>query len=255
MTRASRIEIPFSSLPNLLECPTPPLTLWVEYRKEKSLALLERLPLYGLGVVGTRVPQARSRALMESVFRALAPTSLIIVSGLARGIDAEAHELAIDFQLPTIGVLAHGFDFHYPAETSELRERILDSGGLVVTEYAPQVSALRHQFIQRNRLIAGLSRAVWVVQAGRTSGALNTAIWAREADRTVYVTPSFPGDPSMAGNEFLLKESFASILFSAESFGSSWIEHYAQLHRSVTEKHRKRHTRPSTSNGDSLFND
>lgn len=253
MKRPLRAEIPFASLPDLLDCPAPPLTLWVEYRDEKSLELLKRLPTYGLGVVGSRVPQARSRALMETVFRALARTSLVIVSGLARGIDAEAHELALDFKLPTIGILAHGLDIHYPAETSELRERILNSGGLVVTEYAPQVNALRHQFIQRNRLIAGFSRAVWVVQAGRTSGALNTAIWAREAERTVYVTPSFPGDPSMAGNEFLLKESFASMLFSAESFGSSWIEHYAELYRSSNKPHRKQRT--SATNGDSLFND
>lgn len=168
-----------------------------------DIRLLEKLSHRGLAVVGTRRPQPRSEALVRRVLRDLRREDLIIISGLARGVDACAHKAALDVGLPTVAVLGCGLDFQYPEENEPLRKKILESGGLVLSEYASSVEAQPFFFIQRNRIIAGLSKATWIVQAPYRSGALNTAKWAREFGRDTYSTASFPGDPSFAGNEGL----------------------------------------------------
>jgi DNA protecting protein DprA len=209
-----------------------PQTLYVQ-GNEDALALLEQLPQKGLGIVGTRNPQTRSIDLAQKIISQLAHSDLIIISGLARGIDTVAHWAALDAGLPTIAVLGAGLDLNYPAENQTLREKILKTGGLLVSEFPIRTPALAHHFLRRNRLIAGWSHATWVVEAATRSGALNTAKWAREMNRLCFAVPCFPNDPSLAGNQTLLDRDHAIALWGVHSLGAAWIELATKSHRLV----------------------
>ena len=205
--------------------------LWVEAKSPTEISLLSHLPRRALGIVGSRAAQGKSRLLLERTLRALEGSNIVIISGLAKGIDAEAHRMALDFGLTTIGVLAHGFDLHYPNETAGLRKEIIEKGGLIVSEYSPTIEPKPYQFVHRNRIIAALSEAVWVVQAGKSSGALNTAKWALQLNRDLFTTPCFPGDVSLSGNEYLLQNPAVNPLWSAESLSSVWLDLFSQLRK------------------------
>ncbi len=207
---------------------SPPRTVWIE-GKPSALKLLERLPEYGLAVVGTRSPDRRSVFLLQETVRRLRGTPLVIVSGLARGIDSAAHESALAANLPTIAILGCGIQRTYPPENLRLRKRILEAGGLVLSEFDPHLDALPGCFIQRNRIIAGMSKATWIVQSGYRSGALNTAHWTLKQGRTLFVTPSFPGDPSFLGNENLMTNPTAIPVYNAEAFAACWIGLFSEI--------------------------
>jgi DNA protecting protein DprA len=232
----SRWELPFETAPQefrpLFECESPPTHLYLE-GVSNALPLLSRLPRDGLAVVGTRYPQPRTLQQVRDIIRTLAAHARglesfkpILVSGFARGIDRAVHEAAIAFGLPTVAVLGCGIDIQYPAHHAELRRAILDSpaGGLLVSEYEWKARAYASQFLARNRLIAQWTRATWVVEAGMKSGAMNTAKWARNQDRDCYATPGFPGDSSLAGNEWLIDLHHATPLWGAHSLGRTWID-------------------------------
>lgn len=209
----------------------PPGRIWIE-GKESAFRLIERLPEDGLAVVGTRAPDRRALFLLVETIRRLRGSPLIIISGLARGIDSAAHEAALSAGLPTVAILGCGINRTYPPENTRLRKRILEAGGLILSDYEPDSSPLPSYFIQRNRLIAGFASATWIVQSGYRSGALNTAAWALKQNRRLYVTPSFPGDPSFLGNESLLvKQDEAIPLWSAESLASNWITLFSQVQK------------------------
>lgn len=207
----------------LFQFRTPAKHLYVKARPE-ALAVLERLPARGLGVVGTRAMGARSKSLIRKVVRELAGQDIVIVSGFARGVDRAAHEAALDYGLPTVAVVGSGFDCLYPPEHKDLAERLLAAGGVLVSEHPPQAPARPYQFLNRNRLIAQWSSAVWIVQAAHRSGALNTAAWAIDAQVPVFATPCFPGDPEFAGTQELLDAAKAQPLWGAHSLGSQWLE-------------------------------
>lgn len=209
-----------------------PRTLWIE-GKPSAFHLIERLPDFGLAVVGTRSPDRRSIFLTQETLRRLKGTPLIIISGLARGIDSTAHESALSADLPTVAVLGCGINRTYPAENLRLRKRIIDAGGLVISEFSPHLEAHPGCFIQRNRIIAGMAKATWIVQSGYRSGALNTAHWTLRQGRTLFVTPSFPGDPSFLGNENLMIKEPAIALYHAEAFASCWIDLFSKLARNL----------------------
>ena len=193
-------------------------------------SLLDRLPESGLAIVGTRYPQRRSMELLEKTIYELRNSDKIIISGLARGIDSHAHELALDFGLKTIAILGCGIDIDYPRENVHLRNRILDHGGLVLSHFERDYQPIPRNFLLRNRLIAGLAKAVWVVEAAAISGTLNTAKWASDYHRDLYATSCFPGDHFYQGNEKLLSQRMtnrypvADPFFSALSLGKSWPE-------------------------------
>src|SRR6185437_11523212 len=186
-------------------------------------ALLDRLPEHGLAVVGTRHPQPRAEYLVKRSIADLKGSELIILSGLALGIDSFAHEAALEAGLPTLAFLGCGLGIQYPPENSDLRARILKSGGLVISEYEMNQEARPHHFLNRNRLISGFGRATWIVQAPTRSGALNTAKWARDEHRDCYATPSFPNDPAFAGNCKLLDDGCAYVFWGAHSLGQTWL--------------------------------
>ncbi len=200
----------------------PPREIQVQGKPE-SMELLTRLPSRGLAVVGTRHPQARSLNEVRRVIAQLAGSDLIIVSGFARGIDAAAHQAALEFGLPTVAVLGCGLDIHYPVQHEQLRREILEAGGLLISEFPMGTEALPSSFLKRNRLIAGWTDATWVVEASYRSGALNTAKWARDQHKPVYATPCFPGDPALAGNQELLDRENAEPLWGRFTLGDTWI--------------------------------
>jgi len=230
---------PFAFL--LKEIPQPPKVLRIQGRTE-AFGLLDRLPYYGFAVVGTRTPQPRSllqiRTRLRELKKSSIASSVVVVSGLALGVDACAHEEALALDFPTIAVLGFGFDIFYPRENNMLRKRIVESGGLLITEYEDDEQALPGYFIQRNRIIAGLSHATWIVEAGFKSGALNTATWARDHERKCFATPCFPGDPAFAGNEVLLSNHGKPTLplFTAEDLGQAWLDLHSAAHPKTKKK-------------------
>ncbi|MFL5814341.1 MAG: DNA-processing protein DprA [Bdellovibrionia bacterium] len=206
----------------------PPNELFIQGKAE-ALDLLSRLPARGLAIVGSRECQPRSLHEITRALRVLRGFDLVIVSGLARGIDAHAHAQALDLGFPTVAILGCGMDWSYPEENDELRHRILDSGGLVVSEFACDAAAKPDHFIRRNRLIAGWSSATWIVEAGARSGAINTATWAKQQDRPCFVTPCYPDDPTLEGNQRLLEsrkvsEGQVRPFWSARSLGEVWLD-------------------------------
>jgi DNA processing protein len=147
-----------------------------------------------VAVVGTRHVTPYGRQACEHFVSALAAAGVAIVSGLARGVDAIAHRVALEHGAPTVAVLAGGIDQVYPRENAGLADRILEQGCLV-SEYPVGIPARRDYFPRRNRILSGLARAALLVEAGEGSGALHTANWAFEQGRDVFAIPGsiFPG--------------------------------------------------------------
>lgn len=143
-----------------------------------------------LAIVGTRRPSAAGRRAAWEAAAGAASGGIRVVSGLAQGVDGEAHRGCLEAHGTTIAVLGNGADTVYPASHKTLASRILDSGGLLMTEYAPRAGVQKHYFPARNRIISGLSRAVLVVEAPAKSGALITAGFALKQGRGLYVSAS-----------------------------------------------------------------
>jgi DNA processing protein len=168
--------------PLLLQLPDPPLVLYARGR----IPLPERK---SLAVVGSRRASASGRAIARSLAGAAARAGVTIVSGLAYGIDAAAHEGALDAGGFTAAVLASGADRPSPAGNRALARRILESSGTLLSELPPGVPALAHHFPARNRLISALANAVLVVEARPGSGTLHTVVHAGKQNRAVLVVP------------------------------------------------------------------
>ena len=168
----------------LREINSPPTVLYA-----KRFHAGHSLPSASLGVVGTRAASIEMCQCASEIAHMLAEAGLTIVSGLALGIDGAAHRGALQAEntCPTVAVLAHGLDRVYPPTHTGLARQILDSGGMLLSEYAPYVEPMKHHFLARNRIIAGLSRGVVVIEAGARSGSLVTANFAADFGRDVFV--------------------------------------------------------------------
>lgn len=197
-----------------------PARLWVKSR-DPNLGLLNRIPDYGLGIVGTRSPTRASIDQVIEVVGSLAKSRLVIISGFARGVDLAAHRSALRFGLPTIGFVAGGIHFTYPQHAPELSQEILQAGGSILSENTPYAAPQKFHFLKRNRLLAAASRATWIVQSAARSGALNTAQWTLEYGRDLYVSPAHPSQKAFAGNLRLLR-SGAHTLFDSTDFQMTW---------------------------------
>ncbi len=185
--------------PELLrEMPLPP---WGIYAKGKLSKIEEQC----LAVVGTRRASGSGRALAKEFASRLGRAGLLIVSGLAFGIDAAAHEGALEAGGPTIAVIAGGLDNISPRTNRQLAERISDKGA-IITEYPLGTEPLAHRFLERNRIIAGLSRGALIIEAPLRSGSLSTARFALESNRDVFVLPGPARDPNFAGSNQLIRK-------------------------------------------------
>ena len=161
----------------------PPARLFI--RGDGELDLLER---HLVAVVGARSCSAYGTSVARAFGRALGQAGAVVVSGLARGVDAGAHRGALEAGAPTVAVLGCGIDRDYPAAHAELARTIADSG-LILSEYEPGVEPAPWRFPARNRIIAGLCRTTIVVEARARSGALITADFALEEGRDVLAVP------------------------------------------------------------------
>jgi DNA processing protein len=179
----------------------PPPVLFVR----GAAASLDRLR--AVAVVGTRRPTLAGRTTAARIADAVAGLDATIVSGLALGIDAAAHVAAVDAGTPTVAVIGGGHDRLYPAAHRGLVRRIVDGGGAVISEFAPDTVPSRGTFPRRNRIISGLSDATVVVEAGARSGALTTAAWALEQGRGLFLVPGRLDDPTVAGSLAFLREA------------------------------------------------
>lgn len=158
-----------------------------------------------LAVVGSRKASYNGREDLKKVLSGLANTDICIVSGLASGIDTVAHTSAIENNLKTIGVIASGFDFTYPASNKGLYQNIENGYGAVVTEYYPTFEPLKFRFPQRNRIVSGLSYGTLVTEASLKSGALITANLTLEQGRELMCIPGLISNPNTQGIYKLLK--------------------------------------------------
>lgn len=176
---------------------SPPAVLWARGRTE----LLARQPRVAL--VGTRSPTPYGERVAAELADFLARRGVVVVSGLARGIDACAHRAALEAGGATLAVLGSGVDRPWPDD--DLAARVAREGCLL-SEYVPGQAPRRHHFPWRNRLIAGLARAVVVIEAARASGSLITARWAADQGRAVFAVPGRIDQPMARGCHRLLKE-------------------------------------------------
>lgn len=169
-------------IPTLLnECIDAPAIL---YQKGNINDLLPKV-----SIVGTRNMTSYGKQFIEDFFESTLSSKYASVSGLALGIDKEVHEQSIHFQKPTIAVLAHGFQHLYPAKNRKLSERILQEGGSLLTEFNSSRKPDRENFIQRNRIVAGISPSTIVVETGFGGGSVSTAAFANEYNRDVFALP------------------------------------------------------------------
>lgn len=162
----------------------------------------------GVAIVGTRRCSSYGRTLSRSFARELGEAGATIISGLALGVDAAAHEGALEAKAPTVAVLGSGVGNSsiYPQRNISLARRIIDAGGAVLSEYEDETPTYPSNFLQRNRIIAGLARAVVVTEAPARSGALSTARHAMEEGRDVYAIPGPITSRLSEGTNALLKQ-------------------------------------------------
>lgn len=177
----------------------PPPRLYL--RGSLGAELLERP---AVALVGARACSAYGRSVARSLARDVAAAGLVVVSGMARGIDGETHRGALDAGGQTVAVLGCGVDRDYPAAHAELARRIGETG-LVVSEYEPGVEPAPWRFPARNRIIAGLCRATVVIEARERSGALITADFALEEGREVLAVPGEITSSRSKGTNALLR--------------------------------------------------
>jgi DNA processing protein len=207
------------SYPPLLKAiPDPPTALWV-----RGEASPELLALPSVAIVGARACSSYGRAVARTLGRELAAAGLVVVSGMARGIDSEAHRGALDADGLTVAVLGCGIDRDYPAAHRDLASRISQKG-LIVSEYEAGVEPAPWRFPARNRIIAGLCGAAVVVEARERSGALITADFALEDGREVMVVPGEITSAVSAGSNALLRLGATPVTAAADVLEAYGIE-------------------------------
>ncbi|WP_374163364.1 DNA-processing protein DprA [Arcticibacter sp. MXS-1] len=168
-----------------------------------------------ISVVGTRSATAYGRELTEKLIDDLASYDVLVISGLAYGIDGIAHKACLKHQIPTVGVVGHGLDRIYPAQHRSLAEKMLACGG-ILTEFPSGTKPDRENFPKRNRIVAGLADATIIVEAAKNGGALITAELANSYDRDVFAFPGRVNDQFSSGCNHLVKTNRANLITEAK---------------------------------------
>ena len=201
----------------LKELPDAPVILYIkgniEILKEPSIA-----------IVGSRKFTSYGRMTAYKLSKESAEVGLVIVSGLALGIDAVAHEAALDAKGKTVGVLGCGLDQIYPLSNVGLAKKIIETGGAIVSELSPGTPPLRHNFPARNRIIAGLSLGTLVIEAAESSGALITAYEALEYNREVFAVPGNINSETSQGTNRLIQKGAKLVISTEDIFEELNIE-------------------------------
>ncbi|MFH1346843.1 MAG: DNA-processing protein DprA [Spirochaetota bacterium] len=208
--KINQVSFGGADYPGLLkEIPNPPKEIfYLGNLLDKSL--IERPKI---AIVGTRKATAYGRAIAKEMSQEFAKKGIVVVSGLAMGIDTAAHEGALLSKGKTIAVLACGLDAIYPRQNENLAKNIIETGGAVISEYPAGTEAFKNQFLERNRIISGLSVATIIIEAPNKSGALVTARLAAEQGREVFVAPGPMNHSNYFGSHKLVRDG--AILISA----------------------------------------
>ncbi|WP_415324975.1 DNA-processing protein DprA [Chryseobacterium sp. MMS23-Vi53] len=193
------------NLPKLLrECEDAPAILYQKgnFEREKQK----------ISIVGTRNMTSYGKQFIHDFFEETQSENYVSVSGLALGVDKEVHEQSIHFQIPTIAVLAHGFHTLYPSKNKKLSEKILEENGTLFTEFNSSRKPDRENFIQRNRIVAGISPATIVVETAFGGGSISTATFANNYNREVYALPGKITDRQSQGCNNLIFQNKATAI-------------------------------------------
>lgn len=182
----------------------PPLVLFFR----GQLTCLQNL---GIGIVGTRIPSSYGKLTAEKFSRELAERGIVVVSGLARGVDTIVHRAVVQANGQTIAVLGSGLDKIYPDENKKLAGEIIKDG-LVLSEFPMGAKPDAPHFPRRNRIISGLSVGILVIEAGEKSGALITADFALEQNREVFAVPGNINNPKSIGTNRLIQQGAKAVL-------------------------------------------
>ena len=184
----------------------------------KKLFIRGKLPakrVKTVAIVGTRKPSAYGREIATKIASECAKNGIVVVSGLALGIDSIAHRAAIDSGGKTIAVLANGVDKIYPRSHEDLGQKILQTNGAILSEYPNNTPARPWQFLARNRIVSGLADAVVIIEAASRSGTLSTANHALDQGKEIFAVPGNITSPLSAGCNQLIKNG-ANPLTSVE---------------------------------------
>lgn len=195
----------------LAQCPDAPATLFCKGDVDFETAKI-------LSVVGTRRPSDDGRILCERMITDLCARhpDIVIVSGLAFGVDITAHRAALKASRPTVAVVAHGLDTIYPAQHRDAAAQLVRERGGLVSEFPFGTLPEAYNFASRNRIIAGLADATLVIETGAKGGSLITTRYAFDYDRQVLAVPGFPGREQSIGCNNLIKTNTAALVESAD---------------------------------------
>ena len=188
----------------LLHCYDPPTLLFYKGPADLNTSRI-------VAIVGSRNHTDYGRQTVEKLVKEISGDSILVVSGLAYGIDALAHKAALKNQLATVGVIGHGLDKIYPAEHTQLAREMLLQGGLL-TEFPSQTPPDKYHFPSRNRIVAGISDAVIVIESGIKGGSMITADLAAGYHRDVFAIPGRINDAHSAGCNRLIQQNKAILL-------------------------------------------
>ncbi|MBN2197602.1 DNA-processing protein DprA [Candidatus Wolfebacteria bacterium] len=201
--KVKTISLADACFPSLLkEIPNPPSEIYILGDLSQG-ALLKNEKI---AIVGTRKATFQGKAIAKKIAKELSQKGMVIVSGLAMGIDTAAHEGAIEAGGKTIAVLACGLDNIYPRQNENLAQKIIDFGGIIISEYPIGAPPFPNQFLERNRIVSGLSIASIVIEAPVRSGALVTARLAAEQGREVFVIPGSIENTNYYGSHKLIRD-------------------------------------------------
>ncbi|WP_044223142.1 DNA-processing protein DprA [Chitinophaga pinensis] len=170
-----------------------------------------------VSIVGTRTPGEYGKNMCAQLVEALTSHNVVIISGMAYGIDIIAHKRAVQQRIPTIGVLAHGLDRIYPQQHRSTAMEMIDNGGLL-TEFPSYTQPDRQHFPMRNRIVAGIADATIVIESGTQGGSMITADIANSYNKDVFAIPGRANDPHAAGCNELIRTNKAMLITSATDF-------------------------------------
>jgi len=193
----------------LLNCYDSPTMLY--YRGEADLNATRVV-----SIIGTRSNTEYGKAITEKLVKELAAEKVLILSGLAFGIDTTAHKAALKNNLPTVGVLAHGLDTLYPTENTKLARQMVAEGGGIITEFLSGTKPDKHNFPTRNRIVAGMADATVVIETDIKGGSMITAELANNYNRDVFAFPGKTTDIKSKGSNYLIRVNKAALITSAQ---------------------------------------
>lgn len=215
------------------ECSRYPDILWNIYDPPSVLYMRGVMPRVddglAISVVGSRKADKDCLFLAENISYELSKNGIYVVSGGAIGVDTAAHRGAIKGGSPTIAFLGCGLDYPYLMENQRLRQRIVEEGGAVITEYPPSMGVQKGTFQARNRLISGMSKGTLIVSAAEKSGTMITARRALEQDRDIFAIPGSPLNKNCAGTNALIRDGATPVTKALDIIDAYGNYNYASI--------------------------